>query len=405
MPDTERRGWVHTLRGVLTEPMFVLLLAAAGLYLLLGDWGEGLLLSAFALLTVALVVVQGRRREHALQALRDLSVPWVRVNRDGQWQQCPATEVECGDWLMLSEGDRVAADGVLCRATDLRVDEAMLTGESWPVDKWPKAEVYAGTLVVAGHGVAEVTATGGRTRMGGIGRALSSIEQVPTPLQLQVRRLVRGFGALAAMAMVLVVLWWGTLQRDWVGGVLSALALGMLPEVFPMALAVFMSMGAWRLSRLQVLARRPAAIEALGTTTLLCVDKTGTLTENRLRLVQALLVLARAGLLTSAVFTPAPTPSIDQQRTWVMSTLLAGNLSLAALQLSEGWEGPDWRSTAAQVYGAASACALVFWLLALQWSPLSALLQLQPVPLQPLCTACALVVGMLALAQRWLLKR
>lgn len=235
MPDTERRGWVHTLREVLTEPMFVLLLAAAGLYLLLGDWGEGLLLSAFALLTVALVVVQGRRREHALQALRDLSVPWVRVHRDGQWQQCPATEVVCGDWLMLSEGDRVAADGVLCRATDLRVDEAMLTGESWPVDKWPKAEVYAGTLVVAGHGVAEVTATGGRTRMGGIGRALSSIEQVPTPLQLQVRRLVRGFGALAAMAMVLVVLWWGTLQRDWVGGVLSALALGMgmLPEEFP----------------------------------------------------------------------------------------------------------------------------------------------------------------------------
>ena len=304
LADNDRQGWWDLLREVLTEPMFVLLLASAGLYLMLGDWGEGLLLSGFAVLTVALVVVQGRRREHALQALRELAVPLVRVRRDGQWLQCPAFDVVKGDWVMLSEGDRVAADGVLRQAAGLRVDEALLTGESWPVDKWPvqgiRSEsqateqapahrVWAGTLVVAGHGVAEVSATGGRTRMGGIGQALSQIERTPTPLQLQVRRLVHGFGLLALVAMGLVVFWWGALQRDWVGGVLSALALGMgmLPEEFPMVLAVFLSMGAWRLSRLHVLARRPAAIEALGTTTLLCVDKTGTLTENRLRLVSA----------------------------------------------------------------------------------------------------------------------
>lgn len=306
LPDAERHGWWHTLKEVLTEPMFVLLLASAGLYLVLGDWGEGLLLSGFALLTVALVVVQGRRREHALRALRDMAVPMVRVHRDGQWGQCRASEVVCGDWVMLSEGDRVAADAVVRRATGLRVDEALLTGESWPVDKWsappdppqdaPRPStvlsadrVWAGTLVVSGHGVAEVVAIGANTRMGGIGQALSDIKPLPTPLEQQVRTLVRTFGALAAAAMLLVVLWWGMRQHDWVGGVLSALSLGMgmLPEEFPMALAVFMSMGAWRLSRLHVLARRPAAIEALGTTTLLCVDKTGTLTENRLRLVTA----------------------------------------------------------------------------------------------------------------------
>lgn len=288
--DSDRRGWWALLREVLTEPMFVLLLAAAGLYLVLGDWGEGLLLSGFALLTVALVLMQSQRREHALQALRELAVPLVRVHRDGRWVQCPASGVVVGDWVMLTEGDRVAADGVLRQAAGLRVDEALLTGESWPVDKWAAHEaqqVWAGTLVVAGHGVAEVQATGGRTRMGGIGLALRHIELTPTPLQQQVRRLVRGFGLLALVAMGLVVLWWGAGRGDWVGGVLSALALGMgmMPEEFPMALTVFMSMGAWRLSRLQVLARRPAAIEALGTTTMLCVDKTGTLTENRQCLV------------------------------------------------------------------------------------------------------------------------
>lgn len=291
LADSERHGLRALLREVWTEPMFMLLLASAGVYLVLGDWGEGLLLSGFAVLTVGVVLVQGHRRERALQALRELSVPQVQVHRDGRWQHCPATAVVVGDWVMLCEGDRVAADGVLRQAAGLRVDEALLTGESWPVDKWADGEpaagqVWAGTLVVAGHGVAEVTATGARTRMGGIGQALSGIELAATPLQQQVRRLVRAFGLLALVAMAVVVLVWGALQRDWVGGLLSALALGMgmLPEEFPMALAVFMSMGAWRLSRLHVLARRPAAIEALGTTTLLCVDKTGTLTENRLRL-------------------------------------------------------------------------------------------------------------------------
>jgi Ca2+-transporting ATPase len=297
----EKRNLWTTLQGVAAEPMFLLLLVAAAIYLVLGDLAEGILLAFFAAATVGLVIFQERRSEHALDALRVLAAPQVRVVRNGRVVRIAARELVPGDVFLLAEGERVAADGIAREAVGLAIDESLLTGESIPVRKSTAAvdvvadaaprggddtpEVYAGTLVVAGHGHAEVVATGRRTRVGRIGALLSGIESAPTPLQQHLRRLVQLFGIAAVCTCGLLIFWYGVQRGDWMQGVLSAVALGMamLPEEFPMALTVFLALGAWRLARIKVLARRPAVIEALGSATVLCVDKTGTLTENRMQ--------------------------------------------------------------------------------------------------------------------------
>src|SRR6478609_1136504 len=240
----------HSLRRALAavagEPMFLLLLAAAALYLALGDLGEGLLLSLFALLSVGLVMLQQFRGERALQALRDLAVRHARVLRDGSAVRIPAAEVVPGDWMLVAEGERVAADAVLHNAQALQVDESLLTGESFPVRKQAGQPVaarpvpggdatphlFAGTLVVGGHGIAEVTGTGAETQMGRIGTSLAAIDLEPTPLQRQAGRLVRGFGGLALVLSVLLGLGYGLARGDWLQGLLAALAfaMAMLPE-------------------------------------------------------------------------------------------------------------------------------------------------------------------------------
>jgi len=297
--DDRDRTWRHVLASVAGEPMFLLLLAAAALYLAFGALGEGLLLAFFAVVSVGMVMLQQYRGERALQALRELAVRHVRVLRDGEVARIPATELVPGDLMLVGEGERIAADAVLREAGALEVDESLLTGESVPARKRAGApsqppvpgdedspHVFAGTLVVGGHGVAEVTATAGQTQVGRIGGSLVTIEVQPTPLQNQVARLVRVFGWTAVALSVLLALWHGIVGGAWLQGVLAALAfaMSMLPEEIPMVLTIFLGMAAWRMARVQVLARRPAVIEALGATTFLCVDKTGTLTENRQRL-------------------------------------------------------------------------------------------------------------------------
>ena len=298
-----QRGFGVLLRELFTEPMFLLLLLAATIYLLVGDLAEGLLLAFFACVTFGLVIVQQRRSERTLEALRDLSAPAARVMRDGQPISIAATDVVPGDLLMIEEGDRVAADAVVIEARGLSVDESLLTGESMSVNKHADAAalagqstlipggddqpgLFSGTLVVAGHGVAQVVATGEHTHTGRIGVQLATITFEPTRLQRNSARLVRLFGAIALAVSLGVVVLYGVLRDDWMQGLLSgiAVAMAMLPEEFPLALAVFFAIGAWRMAQIKVLARRSAVIETLGAATVLCVDKTGTLTENRMRL-------------------------------------------------------------------------------------------------------------------------
>ena len=298
----QRRRWWQMLAELLREPMLLLLLAAGGIYLLLGDRGEALMLLGFVAVTLLISLSQEQRTERVLEALRDLTSPRALVRRDGEPRRIAGREVVLGDLLLLADGDRVAADAQLITAHDLQLDESLLSGESLPVDKRVGAEgdaarVFAGTLVTGGQALAQVTATGPRSEIGRIGKSLGEIGAPPTPLHRQTRRLVRLFSVLGLSVSAVVVTLWGLLRDDWLGGLLAgiSLAMSMLPQEFLLILTVFMAMGAWRLSRQRVLARRAATIETLGAATVLCSDKTGTLTINKMAVAE-LAGAADAGL-------------------------------------------------------------------------------------------------------------
>ena len=295
--DGRRRVWQIAFE-VLREPMLLMLLAAGAIYISLGDLHEALLIVVLASASIVVTIVQEARSERVLDALRDLTSPRALVLRDGLQKRIPGREVVRGDLVLLNEGDRVPADATLISCQTLEADESLLTGEVMPVRKTLAAElpsdtrpggddlpfVYSGSLIVRGQGLAEVTATGARSEIGKIGKSLSGIESEPPPIQNETRRLVRVFAIGGVAISVLFTVLYGWLQSAWLNAFLGGIALSMslLPEEFPVILTVFMVMGAWRISRAGVLTRRSAAIETLGAATVLCTDKTGTLTENRM---------------------------------------------------------------------------------------------------------------------------
>jgi len=302
IPSAERRSPLRVVLGVLREPMFALLLGAAAIYLTLGNLLEAALLAAFATMSVSVAVIQETRSERVLEKLRALSSPRALVVRDGSYRRIPGREVVTDDLMLIAEGDRVPADATVVRAVGLQVDESLLTGESVPVRKTSADEgsalqnpggddlpfIFAGTLVVSGTGSAIVTATGAHSAIGKIGRSLASIEIEPPRLHAQVRRVVQ-VAAIAGLGLsVAAVLLYGFLRGSWVDALLGGIgiAMSMLPEEFPLVLSVFMAMGAWRISRERVLTRKAAAIETLGAATVLCTDKTGTLTMNHMSVAQ-----------------------------------------------------------------------------------------------------------------------
>jgi Ca2+-transporting ATPase len=287
LPTAARHGTLRIALGVLREPMFLLLLAATGIYLLLGDVREALVLGASIAGVIAITVAQERKAERALEALRDLSSPRAMVLRDGERKRIAGRDVVRGDLLILAEGDRVPADARLIAATDLTVDESLLTGESLPVGKRAGDAVYSGTLLTRGQGRAEVTATGPRSEFGRIGASLAELQPGKTTLERETARVVRLVAVVAVVLCLALALAYALARGDWLGGVLGGLTLAMalLPEEFPVVLTVFLALGAWRISQHGVLTRRMPAIEMLGAATVLCVDKTGTLTENRMRVV------------------------------------------------------------------------------------------------------------------------
>ena len=297
LPSGEEHSPWAIAASVLREPMFALLVVAAVLYGIIGEIAEAGLLLAFASLSISITFIQRGRSERALAALRDLTSPRALVIRDAQQVRIPGREVVRGDIVIVGEGDRVPADGALIVGDHVQVDESLLTGESLAVRKRatrvipasldaPGGEdtplLFAGTLVVRGSGRLVVLATGARSAVGAIGDSLAGMTREQPRLQLETRRMVRIFAVVGLVFSVSAVLLYGWLRGDWVQALLGGIALGMslLPEEFPLVLTVFTVMGAWRLSRSRVLTRRAAAIETLGAATVLCTDKTGTLTRN-----------------------------------------------------------------------------------------------------------------------------
>ncbi len=343
LPSARRRSLLAIGLGVVREPMFLLLVGAGAVYLVLGDLPEALMLLGFVFVVIGITFYQERKTERALEALQDLSSPRALVIRDGQQRRIPGREVVRGDILVLSEGDRVPADAVVLSCVNLSADESLLTGESAPVRKTaaeqgirgqgseyrprpqegssvqgsgdrpqppapyphpgplPEGEgmassvvpppggddlpfVYAGTLVVRGQGIAQALATGVNTEMGQIGKALQRVRLEETRLQGETRGLVRLLAAAGLLLCAAVVILYGLTRGNWTDGLLAgiATAMALLPEEIPVILTVFLALGAWRISQKRVLTRRVPALESLGSATVLCVDKTGTLTMNRM---------------------------------------------------------------------------------------------------------------------------
>ena len=313
LPGSAPKSTLAIALGVLVEPMFLMLLAAGAIYLALGDRAEALFLLGFVFVVIGITLAQERKTQRALESLRDLSAPRALVIRDGQAQRIAGHAVVRGDVLVLREGDRIAADALLIDGS-LSADESLLSGEAVPVTKLPAAAgavggavdgapepafgapggdgsafLYAGTVVTRGVGTAVVRATAGATAVGRIGAALAATTEPPSGLQLASRRLVRNLGLAALLlagAQVLIGwLWDGrTLLASLLSGI--ALAMAILPEEIPVILTVFLALGAWRISKQKVLTRRASALEALGAITVLAVDKTGTLTQNRMAVAE-----------------------------------------------------------------------------------------------------------------------
>lgn len=303
LPISKPRGVLHLLRDVVTEPMFMLLVACGAIYMALGDRHEALMLMGFVFVVMGITFAQQRRTERSLQALRDLSSPRALVVRDGHAKRIAGREVVCGDIVLLAEGDRVPADMHLVDSSNLSVDESLLTGESVPVIKHsgPLLEglaaepgsnapwqVFSGTLVTQGTGRGHVMATGERCAIGQIGHSLRSISTESTPIQLETGRIVKRVALVGLVLAALLAVAYYALLGDWLHGLLAGLtfAMAILPEELPVVLTLFLGLGAWRLAREKILARSIPAVELLGATTILCVDKTGTLTANRMTVRQ-----------------------------------------------------------------------------------------------------------------------
>jgi len=292
LPSSQQRTVLRIAGEVLREPMFLLLLAAGAIYLVLGDPGDALMLLGFVFAAMAITIFQARKTERVLASLRDLSSPRALVIRGGEQRRIPGRDVVRGDLLVLEEGDRVPADGVLVECHDLLIDESLLTGESIAVSKVSgtktsaeaNTRLYSGSMIVQGGGLALVTATGADTELGKIGKTLQTLVPEQSPLQQEIRQLVKRFALFGAALSLLVLLLYGWSRGDWLNGLLAGITLAMsiLPEEFTVILTVFMALGAWRIARHQVLTRHTPVIEALGSATVLCVDKTGTLTQNRM---------------------------------------------------------------------------------------------------------------------------
>jgi Ca2+-transporting ATPase len=302
LPSARQRSIFAIAFEVIREPMFLLLVACGGIYLGLGELSDALMLLGFVFVVMGITLYQERKTERALEALRDLSSPRALVIRDGAEKRIAGREVVRGDYLVLVEGDRVPADSVLEYCSNFATDESLLTGESAAVrkTKWDgKMEmarpggddlpfIYSGTLVVSGQGIARVLKIGIDTEMGKIGKALQTIDAEPTPLRKETGKIVRDMTIVGLILCTIVIIVYGLTHHDWAKGFLAGLTLAMsiLPEEFPMVMTIFLALGAWRISRHRVLTRKVPAVETLGSATVLCVDKTGTLTLNRMSVSQ-----------------------------------------------------------------------------------------------------------------------
>jgi Ca2+-transporting ATPase len=281
------RRLLHIIRDTVLEPMFILLAVACILYIILDEIAEGMMVMAAMLLVAGIALYQDVRSTRALKALREFTAPKVTVIRNGTINTIGSEELVPGDLLLLEEGNTIPADATIVQANDFTINESIITGESFPVEKQATSGydmIYQGTTVNSGKCYAIVAATGNNTVLGELGKSISAYSSSKTLLQKQVNLFVSRLAFFGLIAFVLIWLI-NYLNSDMlVQSILFALTLAMaaIPEEIPVAFSSFMALGAWQMSKLGIISRQPQTIENLGSVNVICLDKTGTLTENKM---------------------------------------------------------------------------------------------------------------------------
>ena len=276
---------------IVKEPMFLLLFVAASIYYITGDYGDGIFMTIAILLVATISLFQEARSRNAIDALKKLSQPKSRVIRNGEIIEIPSEEIVIGDCIQVQEGTFIPADAVIIQSNDFSVNEAILTGESLSVFKNELSEinkVFQGTIVATGLAICEVTAIGNQTSLGKIGKSLESIEEEKTPLQLQITNFVKKMSIIGLV--IFGIVWALNYYHSKVvfDSLLKALTIAMsvIPEEIPVAFTTFMALGAWRLMKIGIITKQTKTVETLGSATVICTDKTGTITENKMSLSQ-----------------------------------------------------------------------------------------------------------------------
>ncbi|HMP30462.1 MAG TPA: HAD-IC family P-type ATPase, partial [Saprospiraceae bacterium] len=283
--------FVDVLLRIVKEPMTILLLVASTIYFISGETGNGIFMVVAILFIASISLYQDSRSKNALEKLRDLSQPHCKVIRNGILCEIKSEELVVGDFLLVEEGTSITADGTIVHSNDFSVNESILTGESLAVFKDKDKEnrfINSGTIVASGLAIAEITAIGNETNLGKIGKSLESISEEKTPLEIQVSNFVKWMAIVGAIVFVLVWLinYWQS--QNVLESLLNSLTLAMsiLPEEIPVAFTTFMALGAWRLMKLGIVVKQTKTVETLGSATVICTDKTGTITENKMSLAK-----------------------------------------------------------------------------------------------------------------------
>lgn len=287
--NTKKSAWYHMLLNILKEPMLLLLIAVSVIYVMVGNYSEALFMLGAIILVSGISFYQDKRSKKALEALEKLNEPLSTVIRNSKVIQIPTREIAVGDLCITEEGKMINADGEIMHSNDFSVNEASLTGESFSVFKSQDTEdkkVYSGTLTVSGLAVFRVEKIGAETKLGKIGTSIQHIKEERSPLQIQITRFVKGMAIVGIVVFLMVWAYSFWQSRNIMESLLVGLTLAMsiLPEEIPVAFTTFMALGAWKLMREGIIIKRSSVVETLGSTTVICTDKTGTITENSMRL-------------------------------------------------------------------------------------------------------------------------
>ena len=287
----KENGFLDALKSLAKEPMLILLLLASSIYFITGDIGDGLFMVSAIILVSAISLYQDSRSRNALEKLKNFTQPHCKVIRNGIIVEIKSDELVVGDSLMVEEGTAISADAQIVQSNDFSVNESILTGESFAVSKDKNATdnfIYLGTSVASGLAIANVTAIGNATRLGKIGKSLEDIKEEKTPLELQINNFVKKM--VVAGAAIFLIVWAVNYFQSFkvLDSLLKALTLAMsiLPEEIPVAFTTFMALGAWRLMKMGIVVKQMKTVETLGSATVICTDKTGTITENKMSLAK-----------------------------------------------------------------------------------------------------------------------